>query len=41
VRQLALGLLKKRTEQKGGIKARRLVAGWNNDFLLQVIGLQP
>jgi predicted transposase YbfD/YdcC len=41
VRQLALGLLKKRTEQKGGIKARRLVAGWNNDFLLQVIGLKP
>jgi predicted transposase YbfD/YdcC len=41
VRQLALGLLKKRTEQKGGIKARRLVAGWNNDFLLQVIGLRP
>jgi predicted transposase YbfD/YdcC len=40
VRQLALGLLKKRTEQKGGIKARRLVAGWNNNFLLQVIGLQ-
>jgi predicted transposase YbfD/YdcC len=40
VRQLALGLLKKRTEQKGGIKARRLVAGWNNDFLLQVIGLK-
>ncbi len=41
IRQLALGLLKKRTEQKGGIKARRLVAGWNNNFLLQTIGLQP
>jgi predicted transposase YbfD/YdcC len=39
VRQLALGLLKRRTEQKGGIKARRLVAGWDNKFLLQVIGL--
>jgi predicted transposase YbfD/YdcC len=41
IRQLALGLLRKRTEQNGGIKARRLVAGWNNDFLLRVIGLQP
>lgn len=40
VRQLALGLLKKRTEKKCGIKIRRQWAGWNNNFLLQVIGLQ-
>lgn len=40
VRQLALGLLKKRTEKKCGIKIRRQCAGWDNNFLLQVIGLQ-
>ncbi len=41
VRQLALGLLKKRTEAKCGIKIRRQRAGWENKFLLQTIGLQP
>lgn len=41
VRQLALGLLKKRTEKKVGIKNRRLCAGWDDNFLLQVIGLKP
>ena len=41
VRQLALGLLKKRTEMKCGIKIRRQCAGWDNQFLLRVIGLQP
>lgn len=40
VRQLALGLLKKRTEAKCGIKIRRQRAGWENKFLLQTIGLQ-
>jgi predicted transposase YbfD/YdcC len=39
VRQLALGLLKKRTEAKCGIKIRRQRAGWENKFLLQTIGL--
>lgn len=39
VRQLALGLLKQRTEAKVGIKNRRLRAGWDHDFLLRVIGL--
>ena len=39
VRQLALGLLKKRTEAKCGIKIRRQRAGWDNKFLLQTIGL--
>jgi len=39
VRQLALGLLKQRTETKVGIKIRRQRAGWNNTFLLRVVGL--
>lgn len=39
VRQLALGLLKKRTETKVGIKNRRLMAAWDDTFLLRVIGL--
>lgn len=39
VRQLALGLLKRRTETKVGIKNRRLMAGWDDSFLLRVIGL--
>jgi predicted transposase YbfD/YdcC len=39
VRQHALGLLKQRTETKVGIKNRRLCAGWDDAFLLRVIGL--
>ncbi len=39
IRQLALGLLKKRTEAKVGIKIRRQRAGWDDSFLLRVIGL--
>jgi predicted transposase YbfD/YdcC len=39
VRQLALGLLKQRTEKKVGIKNKRLAAGWDQSFLLRVIGL--
>ena len=39
VRQLALGLLKQRTEVKAGIKNRRHIAGWDHDFLLRVLGL--
>ena len=39
VRQLALALLKQRTEAKVGIKTRRLRAGWDDSFLLRVIGL--
>jgi predicted transposase YbfD/YdcC len=38
VRQHALALLKQRTETKVGIKIRRLKAGWDNSFLLKVIG---
>lgn len=39
VRQLALGLLKQRTETKVGIKIRRSMAGWDDNFLLRVVGL--
>jgi len=39
VRQLALSLLKQRTEAKCGIQNRRLIAGWNDKFLLRVVGL--
>jgi len=39
VRQLALSLLKQRTEKKVGIKNRRLAAAWDQNFLLRVVGL--
>lgn len=39
VRQLALSLLKQRTEAKCGIQGRRLMAGWNDAFLLRTLGL--
>jgi predicted transposase YbfD/YdcC len=40
IRQHALGLLKQRTEAKCGIKNRRLMAGWDDKFLLRVVGLR-
>lgn len=40
VRQLALGLLKQRTETKVGIKNRRLRAAWDPKFLLRVVGVE-
>jgi predicted transposase YbfD/YdcC len=39
VRQHALGLLKQRTEAKCGIQGRRLMAGWNDKFLLRTLGV--
>lgn len=41
LRQLALSLLKQRTEAKCGIQGRRLMAGWNENFLLKTLGFQP
>jgi predicted transposase YbfD/YdcC len=38
MRQHALALLKQRTETKVGMKIRRLKAGWDDSFLLKVIG---
>lgn len=40
MRQLALGLLKQRTEAKCGIQGRRLMAGWNDAFLLRTLGIE-
>ena len=37
LRHLALNLLKKEKLAKGGIHAKRLQAGWNNDYLLSIL----
>lgn len=37
LRHMALNLLKKERTAKGGIHAKRLQAGWNNDYLLTIL----
>lgn len=37
LRHMALNLLKKEKTAKGGIHAKRLQAGWNNDYLLAIL----
>jgi predicted transposase YbfD/YdcC len=37
LRQMAVNLLKQEKSAKGGIKAKRLQAGWNDDYLLKVL----
>lgn len=37
VRHLALNLLKMEQTSKGGVKARRKRAGWDEDYLLKVL----
>ncbi len=37
LRHMALNLLKNEKTAKGGIRAKRLQAGWNNDYLLSIL----
>lgn len=37
LRRIALNLLKQETSRKGGIKSRRLICGWDHDYLLKVL----
>ena len=37
IRRIALNLLKQEKTAKGGVKAKRLQTGWNNDYLLKVL----
>jgi len=37
LRHMAVNLLKQETTAKGGIKAKRLQAGWNDDYLIKVL----
>jgi predicted transposase YbfD/YdcC len=39
VRRLAASLLHNETSAKGGVACKRKQAGWNNDYLLEVLGI--
>ncbi|WP_232056790.1 hypothetical protein [Methylomonas rhizoryzae] len=38
IRHIALNLIKNEKSRKLGVKVKRLKAGWDNDYLLPVIG---
>lgn len=38
IRHIALNLIKNEKSRKLGVKVKRLKAGWDNDYLLHVIG---
>jgi predicted transposase YbfD/YdcC len=40
LRRMALTLLKQDTTTKAGIKARRLKAGWDETYLLKILGFK-
>ena len=39
VRHIALNLLKKERSFKGGLRAKRLKAGWDQDYLIKILGV--
>ena len=39
VRHIALNLLKKERSFKGGMRAKRLKAGWDQDYLIKILGV--
>ncbi len=39
IRHIALNLIKAEETAKVGVKTRRLMAGWDNDYLLKIIGI--
>ena len=39
IRHIALNLIKKEKASKVGVKTKRLKAGWDNDYLLRIIGV--
>jgi len=39
IRHIALNLINKEKISKVGVKIKRLKAGWDNDFLLHIIGV--
>ena len=40
LRHIALNLLRQEQIAKVGVKTKRLKAGWNNQYLLKVLGIQ-
>ncbi|MCF6345206.1 MAG: ISAs1 family transposase [Thiomicrorhabdus sp.] len=40
IRHIALNLIKREKTSKVGVKIKRLKAGWDNDYLLRVIGMK-
>lgn len=39
IRHIALNLIKSEKTAKVGVKTRRLMAGWDNEYLLKIIGV--